>query len=146
VHKIVLATAVSLLAVIPSAFGADHHLLNGTWTLVSTEGSGSEIRNAQITIKDREHNIYVSRNFTYDGPGETVTTNFTTDGREHATIREGHTFKCKAKWEGDVLKVTTVGDQGTEVERYSLAPDGTMMLQVERSGRPPLTLHFRRED
>ncbi len=146
-RQISLFTSAFVLLLIPSAYAADHHSLNGTWTLASAEGSGSEaIRNARITVKDREHNIYISRNFTYDGPGETVTTNFTTDGREHATIREGHTFKSKAKWEGNVLRVTTVGDEGTEIEQYSLTPDGTMMLRVERSVRPPLTLYFQREE
>jgi hypothetical protein len=147
VLKIFLVAAVSGVLLIPSAFAADHHSLNGTWTLASAEGAGSEvIRNARITVNDRQHNIYISRNFTYDGAGETISTNFTTDGREHATIKEGHTFKSKAKWDGDVLKVTTVGDEGTEIERYNPGPDGTMTLLVERPGHSPLTLHFRLEE
>jgi hypothetical protein len=148
VRKILLVTSVSALLLIPSAFAGDHHMLNGTWILLPSGRSGGNemIRTGQVTIKDREHNIYISRNFTYDGAGETVTTNFTTDGQEHATIREGKTFRSKAKWDGDVLKVTTISDQVNEKEQYSLRPDGTMMLVVDRAGYSPLTLYFRREE
>jgi hypothetical protein len=121
-------------------------MLNGTWSLVPTEHFGNAaLQAATITIDDRQHNIYISRNFTYEGRNETTSMSFTTDSREHATIREGKTFKSRAKWDGDVLKVTTVGDQVTEKEQYSLRPDGLLMLVLERPGNPPLTLYFNRE-
>jgi hypothetical protein len=148
VPKILLVAAVATLLVIPSAFAADHHMLNGSWILLPSHGSDAAgaIQAGQITIKDREHNIYISRNFTYEGASETVTSNFTTDGREQATIRQGKTFRIKAKWDGDVLKVTTISDQVNEKEQYSLRPDGTMMLVVDRAGDSPRTLYFRREE
>ena len=128
------------------AVAGDHHMLNGTWLLVPTQHFGSpELHAATITINDREHNIYISRNFTYEGRHETTSMDFTTDSREHATIREGKTFKSKAKWDGDVLKVITTGDQVTEKEQYSLRPDGLLMLVLEQPGSPPLTLYFNRE-
>jgi hypothetical protein len=146
VHNIFLASLALSLLGIPLAQASDHHILNGTWILVPTSGSGSEvIRTAQITINNRQHNIYISRNFTYDEASETVTVNFATDGREQAAIRLGQTSRSKAKWDGDVLTVRTVGDQGNEKEQYSLRPDGLMMLVVEHAGRPPFTLYFQRE-
>ena len=56
------------------ALADSHQSLNGTWILVPTTGDGStpEIKTATITITDREHNIYISRNFTFDDSSQTV--------------------------------------------------------------------------
>jgi hypothetical protein len=67
-----------------------------------------------------------------------------TDARAKTSIKEPG-FKSKAKWEGDMLKVTTDHEGITTVERYSLLGDGTMMLQVERTGRPSETFYFQRQ-
>jgi len=128
-----------------AALAANHHSLNGTWKLMPsrTEYAGEPaVQSGTVTIYDREHNIYISRNFSYDGENQTVDYKFTTDGRENSSIRQGKTFKSKAKWEDRILSVTTIGDSGEEHERYSLEPDGTLMLIVERPGHPAMTLHF----
>jgi hypothetical protein len=76
---------------------------------------------------------------------ETVSYSFTTDSREHANIRQGQTFKSKANWDGNVLKITTIGGHLTEREQYSLRPDGRLLLAVERPGHPPLVLYFQHQ-
>lgn len=129
------------------AFADTHQNLVGTWALVPTTGDGSapEIKTATITIADREHNIYISRNFTFDDSSQTLSYSFTTDSREDVSIRQGKTFKSKVKWDGNLLKVTTIRDNATEREQYSLRPDGLLMLMIERPSHPPLTLYFERQ-
>ena len=130
------------------AFADGRHNLNGTWTLEPTrsELAGEPaLETGSVTINDRQHNIYVSRNFTYDGATQTTAYSFSTDGRENASIKDGKAFKSKAKWDGDVLRVTTVQGDETIVERYSLNPDGTLVLAVERKGPQPITLYFHRQ-
>jgi DNA primase len=127
-------------------FAANHHELNGTWDLVPARSQFNgqpALQTGTVTINDREHNVYVSRDFNFDQGNTTVSTNFSTDARHNASIKEPG-FKSKAKWEGDVLKVTTVQNGVTIVERYSLQGDGTMMLQVDRTGLPAETLYFQR--
>jgi len=128
------------------AFADNHQSLNGTWMLVPTSGYGAPvIQTATVTIRDREHNIDISRNFTYDDDSKAVSYSFATYSREHTSIRQGQTFKSKANWDGNVLKVTIIGDNLTEREQYSLRPDGLLMLVVERRGHPPLALYFQRQ-
>jgi hypothetical protein len=136
-----------LLLASPS-FARSHHELNGTWKLIPTRGdfAGQPVtETGSVTINDREHNITVSRNFTYDGANQTNSYQFTTDGRENSSIRNGKTFKSKAKWEGDVLVVTTTQDIETTVEHFSLEPAGTLRLVVDRNGPPAVTLFFQRQ-
>ena len=125
-----------------------HHELNGTWKLIPTRGdfAGQPVtETGSVTINDREHNITVSRNFTYDGANRTNSYQFTTDGRENSSIRNGKTFKSKAKWEGDVLVVTTTQDIETTVEHFSLDPAGTLRLVVDRPGQTAVTLFFQHQ-
>jgi len=143
--KIFLMRSIFLALFAATGFASNHHSLNGTWKLIParTDFAGEPvIQTGTVTIDDRQHNIYISRDFTYEGTNQTFAYNFTTDGRENANIRQGKAFKTKAKWDDRVLNVTTMGDNVTEHERYSLEPDGTLILVVERPGRPPLTLHF----
>ena len=140
------AAALALFAV--SAFAANHHSLNGTWTLIpdkSDFGGGKMIQSAMISINDRQHNISISRNFTSEGENTTASFTFNTDARENSTIHQGADFKSKAKWDGDVLKVTTTRTNGVETERYSLQPDGTMMMVIDRPDHRTLTLYFQRQ-
>lgn len=125
-----------------------HRDLNGNWKLIPARSDFAgqpAIETGTVTINDREHNIYVDRSFTYDGGNQTTSYNFSTDGRENSTIRNGKAFKSKAKWDGDVLVVHTTQDDQSVVERYSMDPDGTMSLVVERSGRAPVLLYFERQ-
>jgi hypothetical protein len=127
-------------------FANNHHSLNGVWRVLPerSEFNGEPtIQTGTVTINDREGNIYVSRNFTFGGASQTTSTSFATDAREKVTIRQPG-FKSKAKWDGDVLEVTTTRDGAVTVERYSLRANGSMMLQVDRPGHQPETLFFQR--
>ncbi len=137
-----------LLVFVVKAGAGDHHLLNGIWVLVPTRSDFAgepAIQTGNLTIGDRQHHIYVSRTFSYDGALGTISYNFSMDGSENSTIHEGKTIKCKAKWDGDVLQVTTTEDKIPTVERYSLAPDGALTLAVTRPSHPAITLIFLRQ-
>lgn len=131
------------------AFAANHHELNGTWQLVparSELNGESAIQTGTVTINDREGNIYVQRNFNFDSANLSTSSSFSTDARHKASIKDkGAEFKSKAKWEGDSLKVVTMQGPITITERYALSSDGTMMLQLERTGHQPETLYFQRQ-
>jgi hypothetical protein len=137
----------SLFLFAASALANHHHELNGAWQLIpsrSVLNGGPAIQSGTVTINDREGNVYVDRNFNLTEGNRTVTTNFFTDAREKASIKQPGLIS-KAKWEGDLLKVVTTQDGVTTVERYSLSSDGSMILQVDRTGRPPETLVFERQ-
>jgi hypothetical protein len=147
-RKIFLGSTLGLVLFAASALAANHHSLNGTWTLEPTRSNFDgepAIQTGSVTINDREHNITVTRSFSYDGENRSFEYSFTTDGRENSSIHQGKTFKSKAKWEGDVLRVTTTENGATTAERYSLAPDGSLMLVVERPEHRPVTLFFQRQ-
>jgi hypothetical protein len=146
--KIFRTTGLAVVLFAALATAANHHSLNGTWALEPTRSDFAgqpAIQTGTLTINDRQHNITVARNFNYDGANETFEYNFTTDSRENASIHQGKSFKSKAKWDGDVLKVTTTENGVTTVERYSLAPDGTLLLVVERPDHRQVTLFFQRQ-
>lgn len=127
---------------------ANHHELNGTWQLVpqrSALNGEPAIQTGTVTINDRERNIYVQRNFNFDGANLSTSTSFSTDAREKTSIKDKEGFKSKAKWDGDVLKVVTNQDGVNVVERYKLGDDGAMLLQIERTGHQPETLYFQRQ-
>ena len=59
---------------VSAAIAGGHHSLNGTWVLEPTKSDFAgqpAVQTGTVTINDREHNITVSRNFTYDGANET---------------------------------------------------------------------------
>jgi hypothetical protein len=147
-RKIFLSSAAAAVFFAASAIAANHHSLNGTWKLIagrSDFAGGTMVQSASITINDREHNISISRNFTSEGENTTASFTFDTDARENSTIHQGASFKSKAKWEGDVLKVTTTRTNGVEMERYSMQPDGTLLLVIDRPDHRTLTLYFQRQ-
>ena len=129
------------------AMAVNHHELNGTWQLIPerSEFHGEPIvKNGSITIADREGNIYVSRNFNFDGVNQSTSSTFDTDGRAGTSIKEPG-FRSKTEWKGDVLQVTTTRDGATTVERYNLSADGIMVLTVDRPGHALETLLFERQ-
>lgn len=129
------------------AWANHHHDLNGTWRLVPTRSQFAgepALQTGTITINDRERNITVSRNFTFDGANQTISYSSTIDGKENATIQEGG-IRAKAKWEGDTLRVTSTQDGITSTEQFRLANDGTMLMTVDRPGHHEETLVFERE-
>ena len=147
-RKTFLLGAAGVVFFAVSTFAANHHSLNGTWKLISDRSDfagGTMIQTASITINDRQHNISISRNFTSEGENTTASYTFDTDARENATIRQGANFKSKAKWDGEVLKVTTTRDNGVETERYSLQPNGTLLLVIDRPDHRTLNLYFQRQ-
>jgi hypothetical protein len=146
--KTFLKSFVALVFFSAFSWASSHHDLNGTWKLVPTRsefGGETAIQMGTITINDREHNISVSRNFTYEGANQTVSYSSSIDGKENASIHEGPAFKTKAKWDGDVLKVTSTQDGITTMERFRLSGDGSMMLTVDRAGHRTETLFFERQ-
>ncbi len=146
--KISLGIGLALLLFAGLATAGNHHSLNGTWTLEPTRSDFAgqpAIQTGTVTINDRQHNIYISRNFNYDGAKESLEYTFSIDGRENSSIHEGKNYKIKAKWDDDALKVTTTENGAVTVERYSVAPNGSLMLVVERPEHRVVTLFFQRQ-
>jgi hypothetical protein len=131
-----------------SVFARDHSALNGAWTLVPAKSDFAGqpvVQTGTVTIADREGIIIVSRSFVYEGATETFYYNDVTDSQHNATIHTGKDLKSKTSWDHDVLKVTTTQSGAVTIERYSLAPDGAMIVSVERPGRKPISLVFERQ-
>ena len=146
--KSCLFAVAGLVLFATSLLAASHHQLNGTWILDPTrsEFAGEPaIQTGTVTINDRQHNIYIARNFDFDSTKQTYDYSFSTDSRESATIHQGENFKSKSKWDGDVLKVTTVHNGQTILERFSLEPDGSLMLVLDRPEHRVVTLFFHRQ-
>lgn len=146
VRSILFCLPVLFLATI--VFATQKHELNGTWVLVPTRsqfGGEPVIQTGTVTIADREHNIYISRNYNFDGESGVVSYQTSTDGRENSSIHEGKAFKTKAKFEGGDLVVRSTEDNITTTERYHLNPDDTMSLTVDRPGHHTLVLFFERQ-
>ncbi len=131
-----------------SAFANDHTALNGTWTLVPTKSdfAGQPVmQTGTVTIDKRQGNIAVSRSFAYEGATETFFYRDMTDSQNSATIHTGKNLKSKTRWDHDVLKVTTTESGATTVESYALGADGTMVVNVVRPDRKPITLILQRK-
>jgi hypothetical protein len=141
--------SVPVLLVLASPVAASHRdALNGTWILVPAHSQFAGepvIQTGTVTIADREHNIYIARNYSFDGQSGTVSYQTSTDGRENSSIHEGKAFKTKAKWEGRDLVVTSTQDNISTIERYRLNSDGTLTLTVDRPGHPTIALFFERQ-
>lgn len=94
-----------------------------------------------VTINEREGDITVSRDFKYEGAKETYFYKDMVDSENSATIRKDG-VKSKARWDHDALKVVTTKDGAITTETYTLAPDGTMKVNVDKPGSKPITLTF----
>ena len=131
-----------------SAFARDHSALNGTWTLVPAKSDFAGqpvVQTGTVTINDQQGVIVVTRSFVYEGAAETFFYNDSTGSENNSTIHTGKDLKSKTKWDHDVLKVTTTQSGAVTLESYSLAADGTMLVNVERPERKPITLVFERQ-
>jgi hypothetical protein len=131
-----------------SAFARDHTFLNGTWTLVPTKSDFAGqpvVQTGTVTINEREGIITISRNFVYAGAGQTFFYRDMTDAENNATIHTGKDLKSKTRWDHDVLKAITMQSGSVTVESYSLAGDGSMLVNVVRPEHKPITLVFRHE-
>ncbi len=80
------------------------------------------VQTGSVTIADRDGVIIVSRNFVYAGATETFF---------HSDV----TVQSKTSWDHDGLKVVTTQSGAVTTERYSLAPDGAMIVSVVRPER-----------
>jgi hypothetical protein len=148
---IAIAGAILLTALFAfSAFARDHHTdMNGAWTLAPTKSDFAGqpvIQTGTVTIDEREGNITVTRSFVYEGADETFFYKDMTDSQNNATIHEGKDLKSKARWDHDVLKVTTTRESGAIIEEsYTLAADGTLMATVIGPGHKQISLVFQRQ-
>jgi len=88
--------------------------------------------------------IVVSRSFVYAGATETFFYSDSTGSEHGSTVHTGKDLKTKTSWDDDVLKVKTTLSGAVTLENYSLAPDGSMLVNVVRPDHKPLTLVFRR--
>jgi hypothetical protein len=144
--KIFLTSATAAMAFLAfSAFAREHTALNGTWTLVpeKSDFAGQPVmQSGTVTINEREGNITVSRSFSYQGATGTVFYSDSIDGENNTTIHSGTDVRSKARWDHDVLRVTSTQAGATTVENYSLAPDGTMTVRVEKPKQREFTLVY----
>ncbi len=145
-----LLRSMSIVVVAASCARAASHRqdLNGTWKLAPNRcqfAEGPVLNAGTVTIFDREHNTYVSENFTYDEGGKTITYAFHADAPHNASIHTGPESKTKTKWDDNTLEVTSKSRDTTTTERYSLATDGSLVLTVEKPGHALETLVFERQ-
>jgi hypothetical protein len=143
----IAAAVLTTLLFACSAIAADHRALNGTWTLVPTKSDfagQSVVQTGTVTIDDHQGIITVSRSFVYAGATETFFYSDMTDAEHNTTIHSGKDLKSKARWDHDVLKVTTTQSGTVTVESYALNADGDMTVNVVRPDRKPITLIFQR--
>ena len=137
----------ALLAASLVAFGRDHTSLNGTWVLQPTQSdfAGQPVmQTGTVTINERQGDITVSRDFSYQGADKTYFYKDMVDSENNATIRKND-VKSKARWDHDALKVVTTQGGAVTTETYALAPDGTMKVDVVKPGSKSITLVFVRK-
>jgi len=141
----ITGAVLTTLLLASSAFASDHTSLNGTWTLepAKSDFAGQPVvQTGTVTISDHNGIIVLSRSFVYEGAAETFFYNESAGSQHNATIHSGKDLKTKTKWERDVLKVTTTQSGAVTLESYSLAADGSMLVNVERPEHKLLTLVF----
>jgi hypothetical protein len=144
--KTLIVPAIALVMTVMAFAG---QRVTGTWSLVPSRSDfagQASIQTGTVTIDSRQGNIYISRNFKFDSPEQTFWYNFSTDGREGATIKsKDGNRKSKAKWDDGGLKVTTTEANGTTVEHYKVQEDGSMILNLSRPGRSPIVMVFEKQ-
>lgn len=131
-----------------TAYARQHSALNGTWTLIPTKSDFAGqpvVQTGTVTINERNGDISVERNFAYEGATGTTFYRDMIDSENSATIHDGKELKTKAKWDHDVLKVSTTLSGAVTLETYTLATDGTMIVNVVRPEGKPITLVFQRK-
>jgi hypothetical protein len=131
-----------------SAFARDHSALNGTWTLLPAKSDFAGqpvVQTGTVTIGYRQGVTVVSRSFVYAGANETFFYNDSTGSEYSSTIHVGKDLKSKTSWDHDVLKVTTTQSGAVTLESYTLAADGSMLVNVVRPEQKPITLVFQRK-
>jgi hypothetical protein len=150
IYSFITITGVVLttLLLVHSAVAGDHSALNGTWTLIPAKSDFAGqpvVQTGTVTISDRQGVIVISRSFVYAGATETFFYNDSTGSENNSTIHTGKDLKTKTRWDHDVLRVTTTQSGAVTLESYTLAADGTMLVNVVRPEHKSLTLVFQRE-
>jgi hypothetical protein len=143
-YSIPLMTLLLALA----GFARDHSALNGTWTLAPAKSDFAGqpvVQTGTVTIGYQQGVTVVTRSFVYEGASETFFYNDSTGSEYSSTIHLGKDLKSKTSWDHDVLKVTTTQSGAVTLESYSLAPDGSMLVNVVRPEQKPITLVFQRK-
>jgi hypothetical protein len=146
--SIITGAVLTTLLFATSAIARDHKALNGTWVLEPTGsdfGGQPVIQTGTVTINEREGDITVSRDFKYEGTNETFFYRDMADSENNATIHNGKDLKSKARWDHDMLKVTTTQSGAVTTETYTLAANGSMTVNVMKPGSKPITLVFARK-
>jgi hypothetical protein len=146
-RKVALAATLSLLCGF-AALARDHNSFNGSWTLLPSRSDFAGqpvVQSGKVTIFDHEGNTSVTREFTYEGGGQTWFYKDNVSSEHNASIHEGKDLKSKTTWDHDRLKITTTQPEGITVETYSIGDDGTMTANVLRPGKPPVELLFERK-
>ncbi len=144
----IIGPVLTALLFVVSASAHQHTALNGAWTLAPTQSDFAGqpvIQTGTVTINERDGDITVSRSFKYEGASDTFFYRDLTDSENSATIHTSKELKSKTKWDHDVLKVITTESGAVTIESYSLAADGTMLVNVARPDRKPITLVFQRK-
>jgi hypothetical protein len=142
-----MKTTITAVFLTTLLFAGQHTALNGTWTLIPTKSdfAGERvIQTGTVTINERQGDITVERNFAYEGATGTTFYRDMIDSENSATIHTSKELKTKARWDHDVLKVTTTQSGAVTVETYTLTADGTLMANVTRPDHKSITLYFRK--
>ena len=143
----ITVTLLTTLLFASLTFARQHTALNGTWTLIPTRSDFAGqpvIQTGTVTINERQGDITVERNFAYEGATGTTFYRDMIDSENSATIHTGKEFKTKARWDHDVLKVTSTQAGAVTVETYTLNGDGTLMVSVAKPDHKTITLYFQR--
>jgi hypothetical protein len=143
--KTFVATA-GILALFSGLAWAGRHDFNGTWTLLplrSTFNGEPEMTAGTVVINNFEDKISLAENFAYTNPLQQATASFSIAGRHGEKIRQGD-LEARAKWDHETLEVDAAENGVPQVQRFSLLPDGTLMMTLERPGHPAVSLLFER--
>jgi hypothetical protein len=125
-----------------------HHELNGTWKLTSTRSQfhGEPVlQKGTITIQDHDHNIYINRDFNFEGGNQAVSYSSTLEGRTNSPVYQAGGLETMIRWQDGVLTATSKQNGATTaVQQFQLTPDGDLMLTVNRPGHQTEVLYFER--
>ena len=91
---------------------------------------------SRFEIEHHEPDFHLTRTLVFGDKGNTVSLDFTTDGRETTKDLGGDVqARIRAYWEGSVLvvdsMVTAPGTTGTNLVRYSLEDEGRTFVATE---------------
>ena len=111
---------------------------SGTWifnagrSVLQTPAPDSTL----FVIEHDEPRLRIRRTHVAGDSRDTFTLDLTTDGQEVSLERDGMELQARAFWENDTLVFDTTvvrdGEEGSNLVRYTLAPDLNSLVAVER--------------